>query len=315
MAKQVAEEFGADLGAFAYLHDDGDEVVLVAGYNLGRESPIEATSVPRRQVPRLAEAMVAERPLRLVADDRLPELSNLSKALHLSFQSNVLAVPLSNMRSPAHWAVLLLKLAEAWKAEAETKLDELSFDLNERLASAIEVANETDIPQVETSEEAESAAIPPQTEESASMDDSSNEDTQEAAPSEEPASTWLAKETGPFATLRAQLRQVEEENQHYRQDVERLLAHIDEMNSAQPQAAHAEQSNELVEALRVENQRLRDALTAAEDGPGSTPAPGTSSLESKQAREELRLALEEVTRLQEDLNIAQQVVLGRTCLP
>jgi signal transduction histidine kinase len=106
---------------------------------------------------------------------------------------------------------------------------------------------------------------------------------------------------------RSQLEQLAEENLRYREDVERLLAHIDELQGGAAGAETVAASGELVAALQQENERLKQSPASADaNSPKSTPS---ISIDATQAKEELRLALEEVAALHAKLDAAQQAML------
>jgi signal transduction histidine kinase len=103
----------------------------------------------------------------------------------------------------------------------------------------------------------------------------------------------------------AQLEQLKEENTRYRQDVDRLLSHIDELQGQPvPIVETVTTSGELVTALQQENERLRQSLASAASIQFA-PLP----IDAAQAKEELRLALEQVAVLQTKLDTAQQAML------
>lgn len=265
LARQTAERLNADLCVFANIDEAAGELKLEIGFNLLRGSAIEPSGIPLGEVPRLRTSLASSLPLRLSAEERLPELWALSKALRLSFQAHLLAWPLE-IGDGRSWVLLLLRLEQAWDTEDELKLMPQSVDLSAAVAKVI-------------GEEAEArVAIP-----------------------------GMPLSTGPAADLQTQLEKLEAENEHYRQDVEQLLGHIDELET-KPGSQPTWHGSELVEGLQVENERLKEALAAVEGGSASA-VPGYQGIDAAQAREELRLAMEEVARLHEDLAAAQPAPL------
>lgn len=266
--RRLANEFRADICAF--VQSEGANLELIAGYNILREAPIEPGTLPLSQLPELAAALRTGEPVRLSADERLMELGTISQAFRLSFQANLMVVPLAS----AGLAVLMLSLEKNWQLEDEIRLQERSAEIGETLDR---------LGGLEPSE------------------------------ARQPAPNLVVDETAapePTFAVDEQLEQLEAENKRYRADIERLLAHIDELKSASPpgEAQSAVQSNELVQALQLENERLKASLTAAQNA--APPAAGEISAAVKQAKEELRLAMEEVARLHEDLAEAQRQVLA-----
>ncbi|MEX2160932.1 MAG: HAMP domain-containing sensor histidine kinase [Anaerolineales bacterium] len=277
LARRTAEDLGADLCVFAVL--DGEDLHLVSGYNLLRAAPVEAERISLDQLPQLRAAMQTSEPVRLSAEDRLPELGALSRALRLSFQAYLLALPLTPVAGGPPSAVLLFSLEHNWLQEDELKLQNIAPDLNEKLYSI--------------------AGSQPET--------------------EEPAATPETFSRQPISIadrgdLQTQLERLEAENEDYRQDVEKLLAHIDELTTAQGAGdGQTLQSNELVQALQLENERLKSSLASLDAGPHAPL--DADGLEAQQAREELRLAMEEVARLHTELETAQQGALTAAAVP
>ncbi len=147
LARQMAEEFGADLCVFANLAEQQSELELVWGYNILRDAPIQPTGIPLGDLPSIKDALLSRQPMRLSAKQRLPELWALSKALHLSFQAHLLALPLQvGEQSP--WALLLLSLEHVWQAEDEIKLLSSSAELSANLAGilGLDLDDETFLP-------------------------------------------------------------------------------------------------------------------------------------------------------------------------
>jgi len=240
LARQTAEELGADLCVFASIDEGAGELDLAVGYNVAHDAPVEPTGIPLGEVPRLRAALSGQQPLMLSAKQRLPELLALSKALRLSFQPYLLTLPLQ-VGDGSPWAMLLLSLEHAWQPEDELRLLSTSRELGANLAAALGLQTKAD----------------------------------------------------PF-----QLLESEDEPSHLH--AEQL--HFDDLES-KPQFQLGPQGNELVQGLQVENERLKSARAAFESGEPARTLAGASE-ETKRAREELRLALEEVARLHEDLEAA-----------
>lgn len=126
----------------------------------------------------------------------------------------------------------------------------------------------------------------------------------------QPAAAELIKPvTEELSQTRQDLEALASENLRYREDIDRLLAHIDELQTAQAAANGqvAVESGDVVAALQEENEKLRTALASLEASGGKAARP--MSIEASQAKEELRLAMEEVAGLQAKLDAAQQAML------
>ncbi|MEX1246893.1 MAG: HAMP domain-containing sensor histidine kinase [Anaerolineales bacterium] len=271
LARQTAGELGADICVFAVLDEGNDELALVAGYNLSRAAPIEPERISLSQLPRLRAALQSDQLLRLSADERSPELSALSQALRLSFLAYLLALPLAAPERPPT-AVLLFSLERAWQEEDEFKLQNVATGLSGKM-SALPTPQPDVVAPVSDAKEIVSAPPPEESEDA-----------------------------------RTELERLEEENERYRQDVERLLAHIDELKTTQGSGnGQAVKSNELVQALKLENEHLKSSLALLETGREAPTVAG--SVDVEQAKEELRLAMVEVARLQTELEAAQRTAL------
>lgn len=279
LARVIAEDLGADLCVFARAEQAGGELKLEAGYNVARSATIEPTGIPLAEVPRLRSAISSQQPLLLSAEQRLPELWSLSKALRLSFQAHLLALPLQ-ISGEAPWAMLLLSLERSWQSEDQLKLASLSVELSSQLAAVIS-AEKKEAPAAITEPPTAEAALPVP-----------------AAPE--------------VSASQTEVQRLEAENERYRKDVKDLLVHIDELETL-PRAAIVMQSSELVDSLQAENERLKAGLAGLEAS-GPAVIHETDSLEASQAREELRLAMEEVARLHEQL-AAQLAAQAKPALP
>jgi signal transduction histidine kinase len=268
LARETAEELGADLCILATLNEAQMQLELEYGYNLLRSAPVEMARIPLREVPRLTSSLKRDRILRLPAEPRLSELAAISQALRLSFPGNLLAAPFGQPRDLRRWAVLLLSLEQPWELEDEVALEQRLANLGSRLSEALGVRDE---------------------------------------PVAAPVATVAQEE---LERTRQEVEELAAENERYRQDVERLLAHIDELSQAQPidnAPVAADAQNELVQALQLENGRLKSAIASLEASNKSVVQPG--SIDASQAKAELRLALEELASLQARLDAAQQAVL------
>ncbi len=123
--------------------------------------------------------------------------------------------------------------------------------------------------------------------------------------SEEPIGDTAAPVKEELGRVKQEVRSLVAENHRYREDVNRLLAHIDELERGKTEIEKQAESNDVVTALQVENEKLKQAMIALQ---GARPS-AKPTLQVEQAKEELRLALEEVAGLQARLDAAQQAML------
>jgi signal transduction histidine kinase len=279
LAQLTAQQFEADICTFAHLDEINQVLTFEAGYNVLRSAPVEPATIALSEVPQLRAAIAENEPARFFAEDRSPELGVMSQALRLSFPGHMLTAPLPGVNEPG-WAVLLLSIERPWQLDDESKLTDASAALSSELNAFL----------------SPDALVQP--------------------PAEPPPGDPQAAPTTPIATTQPQtfnedtrLQQLESENERYRADVERLLAHIDEIESGSGEGMQPGlQSNEVVQALQMENERLKSSLAELESAP-PPPAIAPISIEASQAREELRLALGEVAALHEQLAEAQRNIL------
>lgn len=274
LAHDLAVQMGADVCVLATYNDSQLQLEFQYGYNLLRSAPVEPARISLRQVPRLAAALQRGRILRLEVDAGDTELAALSQALRLSFPANLLMTPFEYPQDLRQWAVLALHLVTPWEMADEVVLQHHTETLGAELAEALGVSGRST-----------------------------------------PATQLVAPIAHELEETRGELEALQQENARYRADVERLLAHIDSlqtMPAAAQAAAVPSGSQELLAALQQENQRLKQSLSDLQAAPSAAAAatfvpPAQISVE--QAKEELRLALEEVAALHAKLQAAQQAIV------
>lgn len=270
LASQTAKEFHADVCAFAALDDEQSEVQIHAGYNALLETNIDLVTVQKGELPRLVAALTGGQALRLSAEQQLTDLETLVRLLKLSFPGHALIAPIPNARDQRIWFMVLVRMEKPWQLKEEVNLEKSAAEIGNKLINAL-------------------GYLDP--------------DLYEPGPvQEEPIPLE------PLTESTNERKKLEEENERYRRDVARLLTHIDELKIQQPSSAAlaAVQSTELVQALQMENERLKSAMSSLEASRGAaTPI----SIEAEQAKEELRLALEQVATLQSRLDEAQKAFL------
>ncbi len=280
LAQLTAQQFEADICTFAHMDEVNDVLTLEAGYNLLRTAPVEPATIALSDVPLLRAAIAQNEPARFFAEDRSPELGVMSQALRLSFPGHMLSAPLPGVNEPG-WAVLLLSIERPWQLDDEAKLAEASAMLSSELNAFLSP---------------DAVGAQPAAERPA------------AQPTSAPARPAVTSQPAVFGED-SRLQQLESENERYRADVERLLAHIDGLKTGGNESVQpAVQSNEVVQALQMENERLKSSLAELENAPPPLPI-APVSIEASQAREELRLALGEVAALHEQLAEAQRNIL------
>lgn len=106
--------------------------------------------------------------------------------------------------------------------------------------------------------------------------------------------------------------ELEDENEKYRKEIARLLDYIDRIKgkdsgSGEQKSNGYGQEASLIEKLRSENQELKKVLGDMDRSPRLVTS--AAGIDAQQAKEELRLALEEVASLHVRLEAAQQTLM------
>ncbi|UYN89172.1 MAG: hypothetical protein KIT08_08730 [Anaerolineales bacterium] len=275
LARALAQDLGADVCVLATYNEAQLQLEFQYGYNVLRSAPVEPARIALRQVPRLAAALQRGRILRHEVDAGDTELAALSQALRLSFPANLLMTPFEYPQDLRQWAVLALHIVTPWEATDEVVLQQHAETLGEQLAEALGVSGRST-----------------------------------------PATQLVAPIAHELEEARSELETLQQENARYRADVERLLAHIDSLQTSPTAPATVTNgSQELLAALKQENTRLKQSLSDLQAAPAAAGVGGSvppAQISVEQAKEELRLALEEVAALHTKLQAAQQAIVETT---
>ena len=300
-AERLGQEFGAD--ATALIQVDLESLIgeVMCGYNLRDDQVILPGFLDLSEMPRVASALQRQRPLRLAGKARHEDIAILVTALDLNFGDYLLAAKLPDGPETSDIYALLLRADKAWNLEDEENLERgtpLSEDEQEEwdeFSRALDAAErgeaiELTHPQTRTKE------VPPPVPKAEPVP------AFEAAPPPEPEPQREAPAADPHVL--AQLERAEADKEQYRKDIQRLLTYVDKLENQAPAAdpAALERQNQLIDELQRENQELRSAANSWDRGSGPVSVPST--LEAQQAKEELRLALQQVAALQVQLGEA-----------
>lgn len=280
LARETANEMQSDVCAFGALDEALAEVQIHAGYNTLLQTPIALATVQLGELPRLAATLIGGQSLRLSSDQKIKDLDTLVKLLKLSLPGNLLVAPIPNSRDKRIWFVILMRMEKPWQLKEEVNLGKIADELGGKLIQTLGYLEE------------DFYALEPV------INPSELPDERLAGPEYE-----VPGFEEPITEFNPERQRLEEENERFKQDVARLLAHIDELEAHQGSGSGpAATQSELVTALQEENEQLKNAVGSFETGPGRTP-PGSPAVE--QTKEELRLALMQVSVLQEKLQAAQ----------
>lgn len=269
LARQTAQDLQADVCAFGALDFAHSKLEIHAAYNLLSNSRLELVDSPLDNFPRLVSSLARAQVLRLSAEQRPPDLDRMARLLNLSFPAHLLVAPIRNARDVRVWFVMLLRIEKPWQFTEEVNLEKATEGLSPKLIKALGYLDD---------EQFESEPV---------QENIPSPDQGDDAPTD--------------------LEKLEAENERYKQDVARLLAHIDELKRSGDGGAAAQ--IEIVTALQQENERLKSAVSSLE---ASRSAAQPVSIEADQAKEELRLAMMQVANLQEKLDATQKSFVVET---
>lgn len=276
----------ADLCLIGHLDLQHETLESESGYNASSGGRLPSFSFGLAGIPQVASALGQGRSLRLAGGQQHSDLGQLANTLGLPMEGNLLAAPIADQDSETEKAVLLIRLATAWLLDEEQELVGI-------------LRGESRPRGTLGSRQGEEGGWE---EEFSWLSDGETEN------GEEPGFPIPAEEGDSEARgLLGRLAELEEENEHYRQEVERLLAHIERISGEQADGGGLEtmpgDGPALIGEILPENEELK---TAAELLERSDPIPGSLlTLEQKQVQEELRLAMQEIARLQAVLNQAK----------
>lgn len=268
-------------------------------------NPLTLGRIGFEQLPRIGASLLKHRVLRVGPSGGEPDRGNLTRLIGNQPAYNFLLVPASRPDESGDLAALLLRedewgesdFDEVILAMQDLRVDELPLlDSHSRADFSPKVT-------VDTETELDFGA----SEQPFINFESKNADY--GADNEVLGDTHAQAFTTSPAQDSKILRQLESENEQFRHDLAQLLEYVDGLK-AQDEGVSATQRNgresELVSELQRENEELHQALTELErfdNGMGKRP-----TIDAEQAKEELRLALEEVATLYARLDAAQQAV-------
>lgn len=294
-AELLGRDFGADAAALIQLDRQSLIGEIICGYNLREDQVILPGFLDLSEMPRLASALQRDRALRLAGRERHEDIAALLTALDLDFGDHLLAARLPDAGEAAEVFALLVRADTAWTLE-----DEQNLQHGTTLAEAAQ-------DEWEEFNQALSAA-----EQGAPIQRAQPPEPASEKQAELPADTEPVIETPPAPPpavspeVLAKLDQAEAEKEQYRQDIQRLLSYVDQLENQPPAAdpAATERQNQLIDELQRENLELRAAASSWDEGRGPVSVPST--LQAQEAKEELRLALQQVAALQVQLDEAMR---------
>ena len=324
LAKQTAKDFRADVSAFATLDDAQSEVLIHAGYNALLDTSIDLVKIQTSDLPGLTAALNSGQTLRISADQKLTDLDTLVRVLKLSFPGNLLASPVPNPRDDRTWFVALVRMHKPWQSKEEVNLKESAEYIGGKLITALGYLDEdlyiadepsylsdegSYVPELTLPEPTflETTLPEPTFPEPTLPEPTFPEPTLPEPIFPEPSSPE------PFPDFLNELEKLETENERYKQDVARLLAHIDELKSQVPSNGGQAllHGAALGTGLQLGKEQLKSAISSLQASQG-VAAPMSVGVE--EAKAELRLALEEVASLQARLDSAQKAMLQANAL-
>jgi signal transduction histidine kinase len=251
----------------------------------------------------LSSVLKRGRPLRLMDMERHPELEGW--ASHFNFQeiSNLMLLPYAQIDpdDQANWAIVLLRQSGAWQYFEQTKLEQEISDGHYPLE---EVLEEVEIPDPIAFDD----QISIEKHNGSTLEFSQDQKILDEEKEEEP-DWWEEASNPPLAKsdLDEDVISLQEENRKQHDEIFRLLEYIDQINldaaSYGSNPAKDAEHSKLIGELQRENESLRQELASADNINALDNSEESSSY--TMLKEELRLALGELSTLYEELRIAE----------
>lgn len=266
MARAVGQTMLADLCYLVTGPSASGDIILQGGYDLIREDELPGTIIESRQTPTLAASLQRGRPLLMSEENNPPpDLEALGSVIGVNHPGNALLVPLANAGKV--WGGLLLFSPYAHR-NWNTEDQSYLGSTTELMAQLLQHAAE------QINQNVDSQAV-----------------------------------ESELTSARRSLENLQHENQRLQNELLTAQQHITAARPSDPQVealiALQQESQEIINALREENEHLRNAIQLK--SPGSVLK---TMQESDHLENELRLTLEEVARLQNKLAEANMRIMN-----
>jgi len=301
LCEKLISNYEADAVALIYVNPDSNLMHIYCGIAI-LESRQEINEADIESAI-LTSVLKRGRPLRLMDMERHPELEGW--ASHFNFQeiSNLMLLPYAQIDQDdqANWAIVLLKQSGAWQYFEQTKLEQEISDGHYPLE---EVFEEVEIPDPIAFDD----QISIEKHNGSTLEFSQDQKILDEEKEEEP--DWWEEASNPplgKSDLDEDVIFLQEENRKQHDEIFRLLEYIDQINldaasNGSNPAKDAEHSK-LIGELQRENESLRQELASADNINALDNSEESSSY--TMIKEELRLALGELSTLYEELRIAE----------
>lgn len=127
ITRSVAQALLVDLCFLIYVGEDKNSLFIATGYDLVRGENIDGGIIKKEAVPKLANAVLRGRPLRLLASTTSSDLKSLGDLLGLSNLGNLLNVPILSEKNPIGSILLLSPYSlRVWNTDDQTFLTRIA---------------------------------------------------------------------------------------------------------------------------------------------------------------------------------------------
>ena len=270
-----ANSHKADAVAIIKSSSTKDEVEIYCGISNQDQSYREFINSINVHSPIIFSVINRQKSIRLMDASRHPELDEWRKALELPIVSSLMQIPFSSEEdlNEEIWALLLLKSSGHWQVNDQStvayELNNYDFDdVEETIFEEINVLNDETIDSIQGETEILNGA-----------------------------------EISPFPELpNISIDKLENENRQQKEDIERLLAYIDNISNEFGKGRHGDhfqiEQDNLINDLKIGNQELKESLSEMDQ----IVVPDHDEAELVlRAKEELKLALVELADLNNKL--------------
>ncbi len=277
ITRAIAQTMLSDLCFMIYLTDNNNQIVIAGGYDLIREDGLEGGSLNKTSIPMLANALQRGRPLRMPSSSTSADIKGLGEILGLTNPGHLLCVPILTAEKESLGGILLLSpySDRIWTAEDQAYLSNIATSLvpiikRSQKTNKLETESTHALTQI-TDLERHIQQLTKQ------LDEAQSENQREG----------LRENTHALLQIADLERQVQQ-----------LTQQLDEAQSVNQKGGLEEMASMFI--AQDESQRILDQLNSgnAESIPGKSPS---SSPSSTQIEHELKMSLQEVARLQNQL--------------
>jgi len=277
ITRAIAQTMLSDLCFMIYLTDNNNQIVIAGGYDLIREDSLEGGSLNKTSIPMLANALQRGRPLRMPSSSTSADIKGLGDILGLTNPGHLLCVPILTPEKESLGGILLLSpySDRIWTAEDQAYLSNIATSLvpiikRSQKTNKLETESNHALTQI-TDLERHIQQLTQQLEEAQAVN----------------------QREGLRESSLALLQIADLERQ-----VQQLTQQLDEAQSINQKGGLEEMASMFIE--QDESQRILDQLNSG-NSESTRDKSHSSSSSSNQVENELKMSLQEVARLQNQL--------------